>query len=34
MAKHTIITPCYNDWKSLNKLISELNKIKKISTGH
>ena len=29
MAKHTIITPCYNDWKSLNKLISELNKIKK-----
>ena len=28
MAKHIVITPCYNDWKSLNKLILALNKIK------
>ena len=31
MARHTVVTPCYNDWKSLNKLLSELNKIKKKS---
>jgi hypothetical protein len=33
MAKHIIITPCYNDWKSLNKLVSELDKIKKTFKG-
>lgn len=33
MANHIIITPCYNDWKSLNKLISKLDKIKKRIKG-
>ena len=33
MANHIIITPCYNDWKSLNKLISKLDKIKKTIKG-
>ena len=27
--KHIILIPVYNDWKSLQKLISEINKVSK-----
>ena len=33
MQKHIIIIPTFNDWKSLNKLIGIISKIKKKVSG-